>query len=388
MMVKITRLAELSATDYCPDITFFLPCLSGGGVEKHFLKLMDYMLEMGLKVDLILLECNGEQISDVPAGVRIVDFESRSHRDVLFMNIKLLIMYLRSVQPAILHSAVDKVNVIACFSKKFANVKTKLIVAQVSSIDLMEISWFKPTRILHYLMVRISFPLADGFITPSHGIADQIKKLPFIGEKPVTGIHNPLLFELPSTDYVKSIFLDGIPTVLAAGRLSPEKDYPTLLQAFALVRKNTICRLYIIGEGAERQKLESLADKLGIQNDVTFAGYVKNPLDYMREADVFVLSSVKEGFGLVVLEALAVGTKVVSTDCKHGPSEILDYGRFGRLVPIKNPRALAEAIEAALKDPAPTEIYEKQLQEHIGKFEFRKHAFAYLNALGLKFEKT
>jgi glycosyltransferase involved in cell wall biosynthesis len=149
-------------------------------------------------------------------------------------------------------------------------------------------------------------------------------------------------------------FVDNrVPIILAAGRLHRQKDFPTLLRAFSLLRQNRPCRLVILGDGKKRRRkaLRQLAKQLGIEKDVSLPGFVENPFAYMARANLFVLSSAWEGFGNVIVEALACGCPVVSTDCRSGPREILDNGRYGRLVPVGDPEALARAMLEALDDP-------------------------------------
>jgi glycosyltransferase involved in cell wall biosynthesis len=142
-----------------------------------------------------------------------------------------------------------------------------------------------------------------------------------------------------------------LPVILAVGRLTKAKDYPTLFRAFSLVRQVRPAKLLILGEGEERSNLERLAIELGIQNDVSMPGFVDNPFAFMAKASVFVLSSAWEGFGNVLVEALACGCPVVATDCRSGPREILDNGRYGRLVPVGDHEALAKAILETLDNP-------------------------------------
>jgi glycosyltransferase involved in cell wall biosynthesis len=141
------------------------------------------------------------------------------------------------------------------------------------------------------------------------------------------------------------------PVVLAVGRLTEAKDFPVLIRAFALVRKERPARLIILGEGAERPKLEALVRELGLNEDVIMPGFVDNPYKYMRNATVFVLSSAWEGFGVVLVEAMALGTAIVSTDCPNGPAEILEGGKWGDLVTVGDWRALASAILKRLEQP-------------------------------------
>ena len=140
--------------------------------------------------------------------------------------------------------------------------------------------------------------------------------------------------------------------VLAVGRLEPVKDYPTLLKAFArVVLKSRHTRLLVLGEGQDREALQRLAVDLRIDEVVDFAGFVTNPFSYMSKASVFVMSSVYEGSPNALVQAMACGTAVVSTDCPSGPREILQDGKLGRLVPVGDWQALGAAILEALDSP-------------------------------------
>jgi glycosyltransferase involved in cell wall biosynthesis len=144
------------------------------------------------------------------------------------------------------------------------------------------------------------------------------------------------------------------PVVLGAGRLDQQKDFPTLIRAFAAVRSKRAARLVILGEGPERARLESLVEELGIGEHVRLPGFVSNPFSYMARAAVFVLSSAWEGMPGVLIQAMACGAPVVATDCESGPREVLASGKYGRLVPVGDHAALAEAIAATLDAPTST----------------------------------
>jgi glycosyltransferase involved in cell wall biosynthesis len=165
--------------------------------------------------------------------------------------------------------------------------------------------------------------------------------------------------------------------ILGAGRLTAQKDFPTLIRAFALARAAQPMRLILLGEGELREPLRALAADLGIAAQVDLPGFVENPYAFMSRAHVFVLSSAWEGFGLVLVEAMACGTPVVSTDCPAGPAEILMGGRFGRLVPVGDAGAMAEAIRATLADPLPAD----RLRSRAGDFSLEKIGDEYFELL-------
>jgi glycosyltransferase involved in cell wall biosynthesis len=170
-----------------------------------------------------------------------------------------------------------------------------------------------------------------------------------------------------------------MPLILSAGELGTRKDFATLLRAFALLRARRPCRLVIIGRGKQREQLLELADTLGIRKDVDLPGFVENPYPYMAHADLFAFTSRWEGLGLVLVEALALGTPVVSTDCPSGPSEILQRGRFGPLVPVGDAEALARAMETTLDDTRPRDF----LQQAARPYTVSAATDAYLGAMEL-----
>jgi len=144
------------------------------------------------------------------------------------------------------------------------------------------------------------------------------------------------------------------------GRLTEQKDFSTLLQAFAQVRAQRQARLLLLGEGEMRDELTALGLALGIAKDLSLHGFTNNPFAYMARAAVFVLSSAYEGLPGVLIQALACGCPVVSTDCPSGPSEILENGQYGRLVPVGDPAAMAQAILSTLEAPPDRGLLQKQ----------------------------
>jgi glycosyltransferase involved in cell wall biosynthesis len=140
-----------------------------------------------------------------------------------------------------------------------------------------------------------------------------------------------------------------VPLLMSVGRLTEAKDYPTLIRAFARVREQIDARLLILGEGDSRDEIKTLIRDSGVGGDIGLLGHVRNPLPWMKAANVFVMTSKREGFGNVLVEAMAMGTPVVSTDCPHGPGEILENGKWGKLVPVGDDEALADAIVETLR---------------------------------------
>ena len=271
-----------------------------------------------------------------------------------------LIAYFRKNRPDVFVSAFPHINTISMMAKIISGVKTKVILTEHNHFSLLAANArgicrrFFGLHILPYAM-RILYPLADAIICVSHGVAESILDVVKVKNK-ITVIYNPVVSEEVIALSQKPVrhpwFLDqGAPIILSAGRLVTQKDYPTLLSAFALVVQELPARLVILGEGPEQKELEKIAHALGVHQHVAFLGLQKNPFNYMKMASVFVLSSLHEGFGNVIVEAMALGVPVISTDCKSGPSEIIENDKNGMLVPVRNSSALADTILKLLEDP-------------------------------------
>jgi len=177
-------------------------------------------------------------------------------------------------------------------------------------------------------------------------------------------IHNPVEIERIQKDMTAPVDHPWIkdhaaPVILAAGRLTEQKDYPTLLRAFAQLRAQRPARLIILGQGEEKARLTALAIALGLAPDTDLVGFQDNPFAWMSRCDLYVLSSAWEGFGNVLVEAMVCGARVVSTDCPSGPNEILENGRWGRLVPVGDAGALAQAMAEALDDANPPDARDR-----------------------------
>lgn len=332
-----------------PLIAFYLPSLRGGGAERITVKLVKSFLLKGYPVDLVLASAEGPYLSDVPEHCRVVDLKSKR----VVKSLPRLLRYLHRERPEALVSGLNHTNVIALAASVLAMVPVKVVTVEHNtfSVDMANPRYFR-ARLLPLLM-RLLYPRAGAIVAVSRGVADDmISVFPSVRDK-VRVIYNPVigpeLFELADAPIEHGWFAKGSsPVVLSVGRLTEQKDYPTLMRAFALVRDVMDCRLVILGEGEERGLLESLAAELGIAGDIWMPGFVENPYRFMKRAAVYVLSSRWEGLPTVLIEAMACGTPLVSTDCPSGPREILQDGRCGKLVPVGGVTELAGAIQETL----------------------------------------
>lgn len=358
-------------------ITLFFSSLRGGGVERVRLHLARGFINRGLHVDLIVVNAVGELLSQVPHGVNLIDLGAR--RTILAL--PGLIRYMRTAKPDAILSSQTHNNIIAVWARVLSGVPTKLIVTEHS--DLRAVVKYAPLKDkFRPIVARLFYPWADEIIAVSKGTADALSAMAGIPRDRISVIYNPIVMpdieakarEKPNHPWLKH---RDHKVVLAVGRLSVAKDYPTLIKAITLLKELQDIRLIILGKGECRAKLEELIRENELQNRVDLPGYIPNPYVYMSNADVYVLSSKREGFPNTLLEALACGTPVVSTDCHSGPSEMLKNGQYGQLVPVGDHEAMAKAIVNTLDNPLSSDVLKKRASD----FSIDKICDQYLNML-------
>lgn len=378
--------SELVADETRPDIALFLPTLYSGGAERVQINLAKYFLDCGLKVDLVVCKYFGSLKDKVPSGVRLVSLDASK---VMF-SLPAYLRYLRIARPPVVLSSVENANIISCLGKMFSPHRHRLVVRLDNSLSEPGLLPMQMHRWPVMAAIVSTFHVADAFVAVSRGLKAQLRQLPGLGKKPIHHIYNPIIGKefaalAAAAPELPPSINPGDAFVLAVGRLHKQKGYGHLLSAFARVVERRPSHLVILGEGDDRDELQALADSLGITPYVHLLGYRPNALSYMREASVFALSSHAEGFGNVIVEALACGTPVVSTDCPHGPREILADGRYGTLVPVGDVDALANAIAANLDRPKPA--MSNELKQHLQLFSIDAIGRQYLEELDL-FSRT
>jgi glycosyltransferase involved in cell wall biosynthesis len=361
-------------------IALFLPSLRGGGAEKVMVNLALGFVEQGLKVDLVLAKAEGPYLSRVPEEVRVVDLGARR---VLY-SLPGLVRYLRRERPQAMLSALNYANIVAIWAKLLARVQTHLVVSERNTLSCSTQNASSVRVKLLPLLIKIFYPYADAVVAVSHGVAEDLITMTGLPMEKVKVIYNPVitpeLFAKAEEPLGHPWFRPGEPpVVLGVGRLTKQKDFPTLIRAFALVRKERPARLMILGEGEERPKLETLARELGIEEDFVLPGFVENPYKYMKRASAFVLSSRWEGLPAVLIEALALGVPVISTNCPSGPAEILEHGKWGCLVPVGEPHLLARAILEILQNDVRIPSHKTAWE----RFSKENAVIAYLQVLGI-----
>ena len=341
-------------------IAVFLPTLGGGRV---LLTLAEGFVQRGLSVDLLLTRAEGQFLESVPKGVRLVDFSSR----MTVTSLPRLLRYLKRVRPDVL-IAVSNAVIPALIARRLFTPKTRTLARQDSTHTMQLLTGDLKMR-MALRLIRYLLPSADAVIAVSSGVAEDLKRnIPGAADL-VEVVPNPVVsdeLEDRAAAPVDHPWLSDsrVPVVLSAGRLVPQKDHSTLLMAFAEVVRSRPARLIILGEGPDRERLTALARELGIADLADFPGFVHNPYSYMSRASVFALSSVTEGLPTVLIEAMACGTPVVSTDCPSGPGEILEDGRWGRLVPVGDWQALAKAIADTLDSPPAPDLLKSRARAY------------------------
>ena len=337
-------------------IGIVLSTLLGGGSEKLHIELANYFLSKGHKVDIIITndEKNANSLHQiVPKNCKIVSFQSGKLR-YAFSSLK---KHFEGEEYDIVMIAQWPLTIISYAAIYFSKINTKVVFTEHTNLSLSRKEEIKVPLLFIRLTIFIFYRLADLVITVSKGIKYDLVKLGFLKDEIVKVIYNPV----SKTGYKKTNYSqleleelwskDLHIKILSVGSLKTQKNFSNLIKAFSLLPSEILdqSQLIILGEGSERKSLEALVKDLRLQKQVFIPGFFIDPSPWFDTADLFVLSSSWEGFGNVIVEALQSGLTVVSTDCKSGPAEILDFGKYGILVKVDSPKNLAEGIEKGIK---------------------------------------
>jgi glycosyltransferase involved in cell wall biosynthesis len=366
-------------------IALFTNKMDAGGVQRALVSLAREFVARGFAVDLLLARARGEMLAQLPREVRVRELSARwplAVRPLLGLpgdaqqlapgfiattlpralrSLGPLAEYLRAEPPAALLATPMTCALTALWAAHLSQSRVRIVAREANTLSQQ----IAQRRLLYTrrlpALAREWYPRAAGIVAVSDGVAHDLAQLTGLARERIATIQNPLdvariralAAAAPAEPWLRDA--SGPPVILAAGRLVPAKDFSMLLRAFALVRARREARLVILGRGPERLRLAWLARRLGVARDVRLAGYAENPFSYMARARVFALSSRHEGLANVLREALACGCPVVATDCPSGSAEALRDGALGRLVPVGDPRAMAEALLAALAEAATPE---------------------------------
>ncbi|GGB07337.1 glycosyl transferase [Brucella endophytica] len=340
-------------------IVFLLASLRGGGAERVFVLMANEMASRGHDVTLLAWNAEGPNAALIAGSVKLIDFAlplkgEGYGKPTTLKGLTRTARLLRSLAPDAVFSAPEFVNLLAAAALILARSRARFFPTFHAASAL--VTERLGARIAHAMSSLVA-ARATKAIAVSAGVGRELEARGYPASK-VAIIHNPLPQPVAAPEQPNgwrqdlAAMGDG-PVIVTAGRLVPVKDHRTLIQAFALLRAKRPTRLVIFGEGPLDDELRMQARQAGIGDAVLFAGYVNDPHACYAVANLFVLSSTSEGFGNVLVEAMAAGVPVVSTDAPHGPREILDNGRYGMLVPVGDAPALAEAMAHMLDHPTP-----------------------------------
>lgn len=324
-------------------IMFFIYRMGGGGAARTILNIVNHLDRQQFQPILVTLDFNYTYEHDVRDDVTFIKLPVKRLRQAIVPLMKLI----RKEQPNLLFSTVPNYNTIAILAKLLSRTKTKLIVREAAYLGG---TWNTNLKLkLYGLLYRFS----DRVIALSNGVKDNLISRYHVPKEKISVIYNPVDIKHILTESEKEpeepfLFREDKQTILTAGRLVKEKDHRTLFRAFAKLDDLENKQLIILGEGELEGELKQLAKELGIFEQVYFLGFKRNPYAYMKRADVFALTSITEGFGHVLVEALALGTLVVSTRCRPGAEEILGDGEFGLLADVGDSDMFSAKLAEAL----------------------------------------
>lgn len=357
-----------------------LPNLHGGGAERVSIDLAHSFKTLGHDVEIVLMNAEGIFLLEAQNSFSVIDLSAKKARYVPIT----LSRYLRTRKPDVLIAQMWPLTSAAVIGRTLSRQKTKLLLVEHSMLRNHYASWGK----FHNLMMRISltvtYRFADYVAAVSEGAAKDLAKLARLNSKRVVVLQNPIpIRKKPSNESIRVAeelwnYSRGY-RILTVGNLTDPKNHPLLLRAFSqLARPDS--HLMILGQGQNEDMLRELANGLGISERVVFAGFHPDPTPFYATADMFVLSSDYEGLPTVLIEALSFGLPIVSTNCPSGPAEILENGKYGRLVAVGDADALAKAMDEMLEATVDREALIRRAADFSPEIAARK----YLELLGLK----
>lgn len=330
----------------------FLETLAGGGAERNMLRLAAALQDHGHDIEIVVSRSEGIVGDWVPADIPIVGLSAAS----LARSVRPLATHLSNRQPDMVMSAISGANVVAIAARWLSRVRTAVIVTErnTPSVQRGQAEGLRRRVVVPWLM-RKTYAHADAIVAVSQGVADDLATFVRLPRDRISVIPNPVVDDgflhrasqpLPG-EWRES--LEGRDLILSVGRFEPHKRVEGIVRAFAEVhadRPDTV--LALLGDGPSLPQISEQIERHRLGDAVLVPGFVDNPAPWMRAASVFVLNSEYEGLPTVIIEALTCGARVVATDCPSGPREILADGRWGELIPLNEPDALATAVKHAL----------------------------------------
>lgn len=319
------------------NIYFIIPDLRCGGAEKVFINLAN-TFSNNYSIKFILLETKGELIDELNENIEIISLDVNRMRFSIFKLIKIL----KNVRNSYVISAMWPLNCIVMISSIFSSKTNKFFLTEHVNLSRSIGIDFYSNKLVLFLTVSLTYLLANKIICVSDGVRKDLEKFYIFKKTKLVTIYNPIINK-PLIKDEKNVRNSKI-NILSVGTLKTQKDHNTLLKAFSLLKNKSNFHLNIVGDGPLKNQLIKLSINLNIEKHITFHGFKKNTNQFYQNNDIFILSSIYEGFGNVLVEALSFGLQIISTNCQNGPSEILSNGKYGILVPIKKPQKITDAI--------------------------------------------
>lgn len=349
-------------------IIFFIYELGGGGAARTFVNIANHLNETIFEPIIVTLNYNGTYEKYVHPHVKIVKLPTKRLRSAILPFSR----YIKEVKPDIVFSTIPNYNTFAIISRLLSRTKAKSVVREAAYLGG---SFFENVRLIFYGRM---YRFAKRIVALSEGVKENVSKRYLVAEKKIEVIYNPIDLQNIREQAIRidmpkeheDLFTKDRKIIVTAGRLVKEKDQATLIRAFVKVNEEIPSSLLILGEGILKEDLITLTKKLNIAEHVHFIGFQQNPYQYFHKADLFALSSITEGFGHVLVEALATDTIVATTDCKPGSTEVLQDGEFGFISPVGKSKALAENMITALS------LSEKDEEQLIARARLRAEEFS------------
>lgn len=358
-------------------VFFYIQNLEPGGSQPVMIGVANELSRRGTEVHLIANSSAGFWRNVIDPKIELHDLKAANS----FLAVYRLIFLIRAARPKVILAAMTHANLTAILARMASFSETKIVISERHACSKWLAGLRLSRKFLFSRLIPWLYPRADGVIAVAKAAADDLSAVTGMARERIDVIYNPA----PGKEKIDALpppshpwfHPDGPPLLLAAGRLEPQKDFISLIKAFAILRRNRAARLMILGEGRQKGELLELARQLGVAEDICLMGQVPSALAFMKHATLFVLSSRFEGLPNVLIEALACGTPVVSTDCESGPREILLDGEIGALVPVGDEQALAAAMENALDSADGV----TQRRNRAADFTLTKTVDAYLEVL-------
>lgn len=363
-------------------ICFFLANLYGGGAERVMLHVAGLIAKQGYSVDLVVAFLDGPYQKEVSPLINVIDLQCPNTTRSVFK----LSAYIREHKPIAVVSTLILCNILTVLANILSGFKTKTLLREASIYKGTQDATSPTSHKIYMALSKLLYPLSNHIIAVSTSVYDDIQaRIPFVKKK-TSIIYNPInqatYVELSQRPLDHQwINNEEHNTIVAVGRLDYQKGFDVLIEAFHTLQKNVSAKLVLLGEGVgqDRQTLETLVSSYGLDSHIDMPGFVDNPFNYMANADLIVQSSRWEGLPNVLIQALAVDTAVVATDCPGGGSEILNYGEFGTLVDVDDPASLAQAMQSAIENPKQRNA--EELAKHLTKFDDETIASQYLELI-------